>query len=311
MQPRKIFIPEECSHLSPFFYIIRHKPSGRLYGGIKYSKKKYAKCDSSKFMTKFGYQTSSEYVKEIINSEGLDSFEIDRIKHFKTPEEVRKYEKKFLTKVNAAGHENFLNKSNGGGENYVNSLESIEKARLKRIGGRRSDETKLKMSKAQMGRALGRKASDETKLKMSLARKGKPKGPMSEEAKANMKLGAKNRPPLKDHVRLGLQTMGIGRSWYNDGTNNKFCYESPGDNWIPGMLFKARGNKPGYKYWNNGVIVKRSKTKPEGDEWVLGNPLRKKAKPRSNVGVKWWHNGKGTTKQSIESPGDEWILGRR
>jgi hypothetical protein len=55
------------------------------------------------------------------------------------------------------------------------SVEHIEKIRLSNIGLKRSDETKLKISKLKIGNtnSLGRIVSDETKLKQSIAKLGK------------------------------------------------------------------------------------------------------------------------------------------
>jgi hypothetical protein len=57
----------------------------------------------------------------------------------------------------------------------------------------RSQKHKDNLSKSRTGLLLGRKASEETKLKMSIARIGKKKKPHSEEAKLKMSIAAKNR----------------------------------------------------------------------------------------------------------------------
>jgi len=81
-----------------------------------YIESKYSKftCDSSILMMKFGYLTSSEYIKKYIERDGLDSFEILFIKHFATGPEAIAYETWSFTTVNAARHPRYTNKSNGG-----------------------------------------------------------------------------------------------------------------------------------------------------------------------------------------------------
>ena len=99
----------------PYFYIIRHIPTQKYYAGCKIN----SKADSSNFMTEKGYQTTSRVVKDLIQKDGLYSFEIIRIKHLETPDDALTYEMRFLTKINAAEHSMFFNKHNGG-KNFVN-----------------------------------------------------------------------------------------------------------------------------------------------------------------------------------------------
>jgi hypothetical protein len=116
---------------TPFFYIIKHIKSQTYYAGCKIN----SKADSSTFMTKTGYQTSSNIIKNLINSEGLESFIVVRLKHFNNSKEALQYESKFLVKVKAAENEKFFNKHNGG-INFVN------------CGGYKlSESTKQKMKK--------------------------------------------------------------------------------------------------------------------------------------------------------------------
>ena len=92
----------------PYFYIIKHKVSGKYYAGSRTSKK----SNPSELLEKEGYVTSSGIVKHIIETEGIDSFEIIRTKTFSNPEEAYDYETRFLRKVNAAKNKSFLNLHN-------------------------------------------------------------------------------------------------------------------------------------------------------------------------------------------------------
>jgi hypothetical protein len=96
--------------MKPYFYIIQHIASGKYYAGCKISDSAH----SDTFMTKFGYQTTSKVVHKIIESEGLSSFKIRKIKHFTSSLEALSYENRFLLRVNAAKNSNFLNRHNGG-----------------------------------------------------------------------------------------------------------------------------------------------------------------------------------------------------
>ena len=90
-------------------------------------------------------------------------------------------------------------------------------------GRHHSEESKKKMREAMKGNkyALGYKHSEETKNKMRESHKGKK---MSEETKK--KLGEAHK---------GKNIWTRGRHWYNNGKENKYCYECP-DGFMPGML---------------------------------------------------------------------------
>lgn len=265
MQPRKIFITSGQTCFNPFFYIIRHKTSGRLYAGVKYSDKIRGKnkCDSSKFMTVFGYPTSSKYVKEIIDDEGLKSFEVDRIRHFDTIEDACNYEVAFLTRVDAMRHNNFINESNGA-KSFRASLEARTRAIQKCIGKKRSEESKMRMSTAQRGR----KHSEDTRKKMSESQKGRKH---SEETKTKMSMyghltkGRKSSEETKEKLRIAH--LGKITSEETKAKQSKAAKQR-----IPLCLDgcdKIRQSKVGKKLWNNTQVCKYAYTCP-GEDWILG-----------------------------------------
>ena len=86
-------------------------------------------------------------------------------------------------------------------------------------GKSKSAETRRKMKGNK--NALGYKHSEETRKKMSEARKGKTK---SEEHKKKLS---------ESHKGKNIWTKRM--HWYNNGKENKFCYECP-DGFIPGRL---------------------------------------------------------------------------
>lgn len=100
---------------NPYFYIIRHKLTGKYYAGCKIN----SSADSSNLMTESGYKTTSKVIKQLIKKDGLQSFEILKIKHFDSSDKTLSYESRFLMKVNAAENSMFFNQHNGG-KNFVN-----------------------------------------------------------------------------------------------------------------------------------------------------------------------------------------------
>ena len=115
----------------PYFYIIKHVTSQKYYAGCKIN----SGADSNNLMTERGYQTTSQVIKKIIQTDGLNSFVVVKLKHFETSEQALTYETRFLLKVNAAENPKFFNRSNGG-KNFVN-----------KGGYKLSESTKQKMRK--------------------------------------------------------------------------------------------------------------------------------------------------------------------
>jgi len=93
----------------PFFYIIRHKKTNKLYGGAKWGQD----ANPSTFMTLGGYTTSSNTINDIIDEEGLDAFEtVLIITEFGFDMSAYEYETVFLQTNDIANNDNWLNKHN-------------------------------------------------------------------------------------------------------------------------------------------------------------------------------------------------------
>lgn len=73
--------------MQPYFYILKHKYTGRLYVGSQYGK---TSNPSNIWST---YFTSSKFIKEIILNEGKDSFEVLKVTERL---DARKYEARYL-----------------------------------------------------------------------------------------------------------------------------------------------------------------------------------------------------------------------
>jgi hypothetical protein len=100
----------------PYFYIIQHIPSGKLYGGAKWS----SDANPSTFMIQSGYTTSSDLVNDLIKEDGLDSFKTVLIlTEFEFGMTSYEYETVFLQTNDIAKDSNWLNKHNNDG--YFNS----------------------------------------------------------------------------------------------------------------------------------------------------------------------------------------------
>jgi hypothetical protein len=101
----------------PYFYIIRHKETGKQYAGSRWAKG----CHPSEFMQKGGYTTSSIIINSIIEREGVDVFEIIEIITLDeliipfSVQSVYQYETWFLNEYNCATSPDWYNKHNNEG----------------------------------------------------------------------------------------------------------------------------------------------------------------------------------------------------
>ena len=82
---------------------------------------------------------------------------------------------------------------------------------------------------------IGRHHTEDSKKRISAASKGRRH---TEEARKKMSDAAKGKPKTKEHKKKIAEAARInstGRHWFNNGKENKFCYECP-DGFVPGML---------------------------------------------------------------------------
>lgn len=126
----------------PFTYLLVHKRTGKLYYGVRCSRG----CHPSDLWTK--YFSSSKIVKAIIREEGLDAFSYEIRKTFDTREDALRWEHRFLTRVNAAESDRWLNKFNGGKKFTCegHSVETRQKISRSLKGKPKSEEWKKKAS---------------------------------------------------------------------------------------------------------------------------------------------------------------------
>ena len=195
-----------------YFYLIRHKESGKFYAGSRYSSKQFIHPDqlwNSKWNHN-AYFTSSSIIRELRKTDGDDAFEICYVSP-RPNDDAQAFESAFLKSVNAAKDSGWINMSNGD-SNFRCSIQRPEsrlkismasrnisqEIRLKlSIAGKgkiTSPETREKMRIAALSRSddiknliaskrIGKLHSDESKLKMSLAKRN-----MSDETRLKMSL---------------------------------------------------------------------------------------------------------------------------
>ena len=174
----------------PYFYIIRHVKSDKYYVGSRTSK--FANPDE--LLMKNGYMTSSRTVKAIINKDGIDSFEICRIRIFENPEDAYNYETRFLKKIKVPNAK-FLNIYNNVSDCINAGTKAYKETMIERYGVDhpwKSEEVKDKIKKIHLSKRNVEYVfqSEEVKAKMKktmVERYGVEHSAQSEEAKVKMK----------------------------------------------------------------------------------------------------------------------------
>lgn len=107
-----------------------------------------------------------------------------------------------------------------------------EKTRAKmsasRIGKKLSEETRTKISASH----IGKHHTEETRAKISASMKGQQ---LSTETRAKLSVSLKGRK-LSADTRAKLSESHIGKHFWNNGIENRFCKECPGEGWVQGRL---------------------------------------------------------------------------
>ena len=141
----------------PYTYRIYHRPTKMFYYGSKTSNHRRNIANPTTFW--IDYFTSSKRVHQLIEQYGTHTFEIQRIKTFKTKEEAVRWEAKFLQRIDAAHRYNWLNMHNCDKEFTCKShtTQTKNNMSIQKCGNRNpfynkhhSDETKEKMRRAKL-----------------------------------------------------------------------------------------------------------------------------------------------------------------
>jgi hypothetical protein len=129
----------------PFSYYLYHQPTNQHYYGIKYRRG----CNPSELWV--SYFSSSLLVKRLIEQYGVDSFKWQVRKTFADTASAVLWEHRFLTRIDAAGRSDWLNRHNGGrkfrGPKFHNDI-TKQKISKSILGTKRSEETKQKIKAA-------------------------------------------------------------------------------------------------------------------------------------------------------------------
>ena len=202
--------------MKPYTYIVKHKPTGKLYYGYRGANKVSPHKD---LWNK--YFTSSKQILALVEQDGKDAFEYEIRKVFESMEDAVNWESKALRRLKVLHSDKWFNQNIAG---YVMpTAESNKKISEYHMGKPKSEEHKRKLSESQKGKPKKSTAyqTDEYRKKMSLLKSGENNGrygkPVSEETRA--KIGAANKGrtpankgvPMSDEQKAKISARNKGR----------------------------------------------------------------------------------------------------
>lgn len=194
--------------MKPYTYLIKHRPTGKVYYGFRAANKVEPEQDLWQH-----YFTSSSRVQQLIEETGKDSFDVEIRKVFETKEQAVAWETRVLRRCRVLEDDRWINQNVAGyivpteesrkkisdfHKGKAKSEEHKEKIRQGNIGKKkppRTEEYRQLMSTLKSGKnnpRYGANVSEETRRRISEAKKGKQvahnKGvPMSDEQKAKIR----------------------------------------------------------------------------------------------------------------------------
>jgi hypothetical protein len=200
--------------MKPYYYLIRHKPSGKLYAGSQYGKN----SDPNNLFTT--YFTSSKLVKELIEKDGVESFEIEYID---CRPDAREYEQSYLMNMyEKYGREEFIDRflNRNLSPGILLTEDIIEKANKKRTISNSISAKKLIEEGRHNFQLFPAHENEEWRKKTSERMIGNNYGSFRE-----MTDELRNKLAEKSKGNTNVR----GTKWWTNGTINKRSRECPGE----------------------------------------------------------------------------------
>lgn len=192
----------------PFAYHLYHKPTGKHYYGVRFKRGTVPSDLWSK------YFSSSKVVHQLIEEYGKDSFTFTVRKTFTSGEEALRWEHRFLTRINAADRNDWINRHNGG-KKFRGPKQQTEKTRQtirqKLTGRPKSEEWKTSMRDKAKKFNSTRKESGWTMPKESVERR-------KSTTKHRISQGIINPYSPERNSKMAASKRGTKRQYMPDGS---------------------------------------------------------------------------------------------
>jgi hypothetical protein len=198
------------NYMKPYTYLIKHRPTGKVYYGFRSANK----LDPHQDLWKH-YFTSSPRVQQLIKETGVDSFDIEIRRVFESKEQASAWETRVLNRCKVLHDDRWLNQNIAGyiipteesrkkisnfhkdkpkTDQHKQNLSKSQKGKPKLNSKNQTPEYRALMSKLKSGEnnpMFGKGCTPERAARIGAANKGKVpinKGkPMSEEQKAKIR----------------------------------------------------------------------------------------------------------------------------
>jgi hypothetical protein len=215
--------------MKPYTYLIRHRPSGKVYYGFRCANRVEPHEDLWKH-----YFTSSPKIQQLIEETGADSFDTEIRQVFETKEQAVAWETRVLTRCKVLHDDRWINQNVAGyivpteesrkkisdfhkdkpkSDEHKQNLSKSQKGKPKANSKNQTPEYRTLMSKLKSGEnnpMYGKGCTPERAARIGAANKGKipaNKGvPMSEEQKALIR-AAKAANPIKRSAEAIAKTV--------------------------------------------------------------------------------------------------------
>ena len=174
--------------MKPYTYLIKHRPTGRVYYGYRSANKIEPNEDLWKH-----YFTSSPKIQQLIGETGKDSFDVAIRRVFETKEQASAWEATVLRRCKVLMNDRWINQNVAG--YIVPTEESNKKISDYWKGKPKSKEQIEKIRQSNIGKNKGKKATEEHRRKNSETHKGEKNGRYGKEVleETRRKIGEANR----------------------------------------------------------------------------------------------------------------------
>lgn len=187
---------------TPYTYMVYHKPSRKFYYGSRTA----IGCSPNDLWSE--YFTSSEVVKQLIETDGIDNFLVKVHKTFQSREECLKYEYNMLQHFKAGINQRFLNKNHGYSACCVWTDAQRKKSSESHKGKQLSDHHRQRISESKAGKS--RRTTPEGIKNAAKARTGLRR---TEETKAKQRISSRKRAPHYTFTRNNEAFYGSTGEW--------------------------------------------------------------------------------------------------
>ena len=233
--------------MKPYTYLIRHRPSNRVYYGVRAANKVHPEQDLWHH-----YFTSSPKVQQLIEETGRDSFDVEIRRVFETKEQAVAWETRVLRRCRVLQDDRWINQNVAGyivpteesrkkisdfhrgkakSEEHKKNLSDSQKGKPKTNSKNQTPEYRALMSKLKSGAnnpMYGKGCTEERARKIGEANKGKipvNKGiAMTEEQKAKIRATKLAHPTKMSAEAIARRSPHCDRNiavgWYNRHGDN-------------------------------------------------------------------------------------------